>query len=488
MRAKCSLRVLVLFSSLVVFIGGCVAAPESATEFCLSGSYDLGVRHQGLRPTQSETAPASWCVVTEPDSERVFFRWQGKSNPDMDGAYAMAFLPPDLVRIVNRESPPDVEFQGASSTDDAERHRRIDPRRLADEVRTSGAPEGVSVELASGGWASGDRASGELVQTVVASADVPLRGRVPVVWSWSWEDHDSPSVELTVAGELLFRGTGSWRDLSAQEADVFFQVTPGEEPIQAPGEQWPARVAMRRVDVAPGVFLVRGVRTGFQHLVVQTEAGLVVADAPAGWVELHQLPPTDLVPGLGLSGLSEALVDFLAEELADQPVRAVALTHAHDDHAGGARAFAAAGAEVYAPQLVAGFLDQALNAEAMPTDRLSRAGQRVTVLPVEETTILDDPERPVHLKSLGEHPHSDAALGVLLPQQNVFFVSDVHVPRDESDAPREGRALTECWFARWATEHLPSHTVVYNTHSPVTTPVARLAVYIESPACREQAP
>ena len=39
---------------------------------------------------------------------------------------------------------------------------------------------------------------------------------------------------------------------------------------------------MHHVKVGRQTWLVRGVRTGFQHLVVDTADGLVVADAPAG--------------------------------------------------------------------------------------------------------------------------------------------------------------------------------------------------------------
>ena len=75
-----------------------------------------------------------------------------------------------------------------------------------------------------------------------------------------------------------------------------------------------------------------------------------MVDAPAGWLEIQQIPPADLVPGFGVSGLSELFVDFLKRQFPDTPISAVLLTHIHDDHAGGARAFAAAaGADVYAP-------------------------------------------------------------------------------------------------------------------------------------------
>ena len=98
---------------------------------------------------------------------------------------------------------------------------------------------------------------------------------------------------------------------------------------------------MQLEELADGIYFVRGVRTGFHHLVIDTEQGLIIGDAPAGWVEITQIPPADLVPGLGISGLSEKFIDFLGEQFPGKAIRAVALTHLHDDHAGGARAFAA---------------------------------------------------------------------------------------------------------------------------------------------------
>ena len=58
------------------------------------------------------------------------------------------------------------------------------------------------------------------------------------------------------------------------------------------------------------------------------------------------------------------------------------------------------------------------------------------------------------------------------------------VPYSDADEPRAERAQTECWFARWAVEHLPNEVQVVNSHSNVVTPVARLASYLESDLCK----
>lgn len=455
-----------------------VAAPANlyaeTTEFCLDGEFDLAARYQGMHARAGEFTPMRWCVITEDRSDRALFSASGKSNPDMQGNWTVAFLPPDLVRIVNRESPPDVEFRGARSLDEARRMRRIDPRRVVEEFAAN--PD------AGGDMFEANIVDGRLV-ALSALADLPLRGRVAVTWHWSWTEAGHPDLRLEVDGNVLFRASGSWRVLDDDEAAETWARTPGEDPIQAPGEHWPARVSMLLVELAEGVYLVRGVRTGFQHLVVRTAKGLVVADAPAGWVELQQIPPADLVPGLGISGLSEQFIDFLAAEFPGESIRAVALTHAHDDHSGGARAFAAVGADVYAPAGTAGFLESALSRDNMPADRLGERKVRVHAVG-DKPVVLADDTRPVVLTRIGKSPHVDDSLGVSVPEQRLFFVSDLHVPRNEDDEPRDERRLTECWFASWATKNLPADTLVVNTHSAPQTPVSRLARYLESRACQ----
>lgn len=447
---------------------------NQATEFCLVGKLDLGVRYQGVKPDPEELYPTTWCVTTENNSNRVFYSAEGYSNADIAGGWAVAYLPPNTVRIVDRDAGQDIEFSGTDNLNEALRLRRADPRRLFEEFSSSpDLHEDVQIEVREG-----------RVVNVQTSTVLPLRGSVGVEWIWNWKDVDEPLLRLVVDDELLFVASGRWRDVPDNEANALWETTPGADVVNVPGIHWPARVDMRLTRKADGVYIVEGVRTGFQHMVVDTTDGLVVVDAPAGWVEFHHIPPSDLVPGIGINGLSGNLVGFLSENFPDRPIRAVALTHFHDDHSGGARAFATVGANIYASVQSAGFIQGALNRSSTPDDRLNNVA--IEVSPVVDSVVIGSSPKRVKLVSIGAGPHSYDTLGVWAMDKGIFFVSDVHVPRSDSDSPVENRAETECWFALWAVHNLPSDVQVLNSHSDTATPVSRLAKYVESDICGGQ--
>jgi glyoxylase-like metal-dependent hydrolase (beta-lactamase superfamily II) len=473
-----------------VQLGGCME-PSNVVEFCLTGEFDLGARYQGMDPAAGERYATRFCYVADDKTGRVQFRGSGQSNPDMHSDFVVSYLAPDTVRIVNRQSPPDIEFSGKRIVEEALRYRRVDPRYFVAELEAH--PEWITEET-DDGWItvlypgspfeSRVHIEANKLSEVRTPADIPLRGRVLVRWQWQWQVDGAPIVNVFVEDDMVFEAQATWRELGAQESEDLWQLSDGQKAVALAGDRWPARVDLHTQEIAYGVHLITGVRTGFAQIVVETSSGLVIGDAPAGWVELQQLPPADLVPGLGISGLSENFIDFLATEFPGTPIRAVAITHAHDDHAGGARAFAAAGAEIYAPDGVAAFLSNALNRSAMPEDRLGAQNGQVTIRPVYDRITLDDQSNAVELLVLPRGPHVSHALGIWARDAGVFFQSDLHVPNSDSEAPRDGRAVTECWFAEWATAHLPLETIVLNSHTRPQTPVARLAKYLDTETCR----
>lgn len=116
----------------------------------------------------------------------------------------------------------------------------------------------------------------------------------------------------------------------------------------------------------------------------------------------------------------------IAQTTGGKPVRYLILTHAHADHSSGARAFAAAGAQVICQENAAApilsFLSQTTND---PTDPL--AGRRdfsPMLLTVSERLILFDGKRRADVQWLGP-AHTTADLVILLPQEKVLFAGDL---------------------------------------------------------------
>jgi glyoxylase-like metal-dependent hydrolase (beta-lactamase superfamily II) len=470
------------------------SADDGATvEVCLRGEIDLGVRRQGFSAEAGTTHPAEWCVTAEPGTSRVRFASDAAINADVRERFVQSYPEPRTVRIVDPGSSLDLVFVDAEVENEAARYRRIIPSFLVRELashpgwRVDGSPAGWQRVRYPGSPQPVDlRIDGGQLHELRTTADLPLRGRVPVTWRWTWSGGAATApdrVQVAIDGETFFRGTVHRRELDAVEAAASLSPVGTQPPREIPGEHWPSRVAPRRVTIEPGVHQIRNLRTGFHPLVVETADGLVVADAPAGWVELAQIPPADLVPALGVSGLSEHLVDFLRVEFPDRPVRAVALTHAHDDHVGGARAFAAAGAAIYSPAGVELMLEAAFNRDAMPVDRLTGQGRRVEISPVAGRVELADDEYPIELVPLAGNPHAQGMLGVWLPSQRIFFQSDLHAPDPGAGAPAPSRAASECWFATWAVDNLPADARVMSAHGAVVTPYNQFVAWRNSAAC-----
>jgi glyoxylase-like metal-dependent hydrolase (beta-lactamase superfamily II) len=465
-------------------------ADAGGRELCLDGRFDLGARLQGMAPDEPGWVAQRWCVRSEDIGDRLQFSVAGPNNPDAAAGFELAYLGPETVRVIQRETPPDLEFAGADVADEAQRVRRLDPVRLAEEcLRACAAVAGEPAWQ----WlpASGADAPLEVrieqgrVRTARSRVAMPLRGTVEVAWDWTWSD-DATAIAphaftLSFDGRPLFEGEVLARRLEAKALASYWQPSGDQAPRAVPGAAWPSRVAPTLEVMQPGLWRVRNVRTGFHHALIDTAAGLVVVDAPAGWVELHQLPPQDLVPGLGTTGLSQRLIDLVREQTG-RPLRAVVLTHAHDDHAGGWSAFAAAGASVFAPEGARRFLQSTSDRD------LAEAGARIdTIHGVAERRLLDDVERPVELWSIGPNPHVRDMLVVWLPRQKLLFLSDLIAPAAPGDPPPADRLAGGCWFARWATNALPEGSTIYATHGSAPTSLGTLAAWTRHSDCLSEA-
>lgn len=124
--------------------------------------------------------------------------------------------------------------------------------------------------------------------------------------------------------------------------------------------------------------------------------------------------------------IARAILEKIAET-AKKPVRTLILTHAHADHVGGARVFAAAGAQVVCTQNAATAIGAFLFAPPDPKDANDAKvppGSRIVTF--SERLIFYSPEQQAQLYWLGA-AHTNGDLVILLPKERVLFSGDVAV-------------------------------------------------------------
>lgn len=168
-----------------------------------------------------------------------------------------------------------------------------------------------------------------------------------------------------------------------------------------------AQSKLKPVKVADGVWAVqpeKGANAGWFLLgdgVVAVDAG---ADATTG----------------------TEILKAIAETTGGKPVRTLILTHAHSDHSGGARAFAAAGARIVCQEGVAGqvlaFVTQATSDQSDPL--FGKTSLRPVVESISERTILVDGLHNVQIYYLGA-AHTKGDLVVYLANDKVLFAGDL---------------------------------------------------------------
>jgi glyoxylase-like metal-dependent hydrolase (beta-lactamase superfamily II) len=189
---------------------------------------------------------------------------------------------------------------------------------------------------------------------------------------------------------------------SAEVPDSLFAVPAG---YTAPAPGGPPTV----VKVAEGVFFVERIAGGYRSLVVDTDEGVVVVDAPVS------------------PEASEAAAALIERTLPGRPIRFAVITHHHNDHVRGIPAYAARGATILVGPGSDAYLQRLISApRTLGRIGVAPAPARPPVFEVlAGRRTIGRGERAVQILNVGPTSHAASMLAVYVPSQKLLFQGDL---------------------------------------------------------------
>lgn len=302
--------------------------------------------------------------------------------------------------------------------------------------------------------------------------DYPGLGDTVLEYTYdNWRAHPQlgsfpASQAINIGGKTFRRVNNLEVAVNAPNAEDIFRLPelkrpPVAEPFRMPESFNVADAERGKVlTVAPGVYVT--LVGSFTVLFVEFKDFVLAVEAPAN------VPNTDYLPAdnqPGSTTLSEAYIRKIKETVPDKPIRYLTVTHFHNDHAGGARAFLAEGATIVTTLGDKRLYEQMAVAtyQAVP-DRFSQARRAVRIETFTRKRVITDGVRTVELLNTGVNPHTAENVVVYLPAEKILYQGDLFYFDLGGAFPPKDRLIVMRPFARWLVKNQLAPEQVYQTH------------------------
>ena len=235
-------------------------------------------------------------------------------------------------------------------------------------------------------------------------------------------------------------------------ADVKFNVSLKDENFRPPAgfkQAAPAPPAERITKYSENVYTVNSF--GYNVLVVGFKDHVFIMEAPLG------------------DGASRLAIAEARKLFPGKPIRYIAVSHHHDDHAGGIRGYIAEGATLISLPGEKTFFEKVAQSRfTIIRDALARNPQPLKIEVIERgKRVLTDGTTTVELIDIGPGGHTDEMLVAYLPNEKLVFQGDLVNRPANNDPPTIND--TTVHFIDWLTRSSLGIDRVIGVHGPPST-------------------
>lgn len=171
----------------------------------------------------------------------------------------------------------------------------------------------------------------------------------------------------------------------------------------------------------------------------------------------------------GNDNVSRQAIEQIKKIFPEKPIRFVAVTHHHDDHAGGLRTYIAEGATLLSLPGERTFFERIAKSKfTIEPDSLARNPKDLKIEMIEGgKRVLTDGTTTVELLDIGAGPHTEEMLVAYLPNEKMVFQGDLLNRPSNGDVPIAND--TTVHFAKWLESRKLNVEGILAVHGPVST-------------------